>query len=913
MKNLFLIAVFLISSISFDTDWFELFQADVFVDAVNGSDSNSGTWFYPVQTIAEANTIVADGERIGLKAGQYWNESATVPISNITYKKYGRGANPKIYGSEVITGWTKRKLAENIYVTHFTTDVNQLFIDDERMQLARYPKDNDWNYEITTVNSTTQFISTYVATETDDYYNNATIIARDNDWTVKQSTITDYTAATKTFTIAAPLTYDITVGYGFFLCNKLEFLTQAGDWYYNTATDSLYFWTPNGDDPDNYIVRASTLNNCIYASGKDNVTVKDLEFLQAKNNGIELTTCNDWVITNNNFSDFDNTAINLGTAIDNIEVSGNVISNVNHDGIYSVADNSTFTDNTLTNIALIKNFGTSGMENPAYSNAGRGIVSRGDDNIISYNRFVNVGFNAIRYGGINHTIENNYIDSVCLTVDDGGGIYCFNSGLVSAPGVAGSVVRRNILTNVIGNINGRPVSTGYKAYPIYLDNRVHDVTIEYNSIYNSGGHAIVQNPECGANNIVRYNTILSANIGLYANGSNDVGTFYTKYNSVYVLDQNYINNANQCVVGYRYGRTLNSDSNIYVSHYNADVFRNFTDGTNAIVYEDLATWRTNTTQDANSTIDVSTLPANHTERMLYNNTKSLAVWYVNNATSIKEAFTGDDITGDTIQVQPFASKVITGLDLIYISETQAETIAPVVTAFTIEETSGGLVDILSFTTTGSPTKYLLTTSATTPSRSEAWTDTIPELYFTSTEGALTLYAWCMDAAGNISSSANDNTTVSALATIGITTIGGLTTTTGGTLRANSYTMSEDGWLTSMYVYHTTSTNSVSLGIYSDNSASPNALIASTGSVEITDVTEWQKIDLITPVFVASGTVIWLAYNKSGTSGNFYVDNATGLPRAYKTLTYGTGVLSDPFGTPTLDTGGSYSIYAKYVK
>ena len=43
MKNTILIALFLISSLSFETDWFDYFKADYFVSATTGNDSNDGT------------------------------------------------------------------------------------------------------------------------------------------------------------------------------------------------------------------------------------------------------------------------------------------------------------------------------------------------------------------------------------------------------------------------------------------------------------------------------------------------------------------------------------------------------------------------------------------------------------------------------------------------------------------------------------------------------------------------------------------------------------------------------------------------------------------------------------------------------------------------------------------------------
>ena len=43
MKNVIIITFFLMSSLSFETDWFDYFKADYFVSATTGNDSNDGT------------------------------------------------------------------------------------------------------------------------------------------------------------------------------------------------------------------------------------------------------------------------------------------------------------------------------------------------------------------------------------------------------------------------------------------------------------------------------------------------------------------------------------------------------------------------------------------------------------------------------------------------------------------------------------------------------------------------------------------------------------------------------------------------------------------------------------------------------------------------------------------------------
>lgn len=92
-----------------------------------------------------------------------------------------------------------------------------------------------------------------------------------------------------------------------------------------------------------------------------------------------------------------------------------------------------------------------------------------------------------------------------------------------------------------------------------------------------------------------------------------------------------------------------------------------------------------------------------------------------------------------------------------------DTTDPTVTGFTIPSTSDSLtVSVSTFTASDNVgvTGYLLTESATTPSPSNpGWQGTAQTSYTFASEGSKTLYAWAIDAAGNISSSLNDSVTI----------------------------------------------------------------------------------------------------------------------------------------------------------
>src|SRR3989344_9289895 len=93
----------------------------------------------------------------------------------------------------------------------------------------------------------------------------------------------------------------------------------------------------------------------------------------------------------------------------------------------------------------------------------------------------------------------------------------------------------------------------------------------------------------------------------------------------------------------------------------------------------------------------------------------------------------------------------------------ADTIAPIVTAFTIPAAASSLtVSITSFTATDntSVTGYTVTESSTAPASSAtSWTSTAPTSYAFSSAGSKTLYAWAKDATGNVSTSRSATVTI----------------------------------------------------------------------------------------------------------------------------------------------------------
>jgi hypothetical protein len=174
----------------------------------------------------------------------------------------------------------------------------------------------------------------------------------------------------------------------------------------------------------------------------------------------------------------------------------------------------------------------------------------------------------------------------------------------------------------------------------------------------------------------------------------------------------------------------------------------------------------------------------------------------------------------------------------------------------------------------------------------------------------TTYYWRIDeinaAATTTGTVWNFTTETESTATVGNTTVFGSTTTTE-LRRAMPFTMSEDGTIQSVAMYHVGGSDDMILGVYT-GATEPNDRIAVTATTPVSGMTGWQTINLNSPVFVQSGTKIWLAWVYETNPGIAYEVGTPG--RASSTDAWSAG-MPDPFGSSTQDDY-IYSIYANYT-
>jgi hypothetical protein len=706
--------------------------APAYYISANGNDANDGLTPATPKTFASVNSLdLTTIKQVLLKRGDSFTGTITVGTSGtstkpITYGSYGSGNKPKIYGSVSLTGWGKRG-GSNIYTKYYATDITQLFANGVRQRVARLT--NTGYSTINTVNSQTNFV-TNAASMGADYYSGARVVLRQNNYYSDTRTVTASTGST--FIIGATPSTTIIAGQSVLILNKLDFLDTPGEWYYNPANDTCYFWADGNVDPDTFSdVRGSVLNEGITISNKSYVTITNIDFLHQKNKGVNISTgtANNITVQYCKFSGQDN--FGIYTSIGGVEhlYANNEFYDINGKAFYSYhVYNSIVRDNYFNNIGLFQNWGIG-------DNYGTAIEMSVDvstlANNILYNTIDSIGYDGIYWRG-KANVRYNYIKYSGMSKSDGGAIYAGSSQLVLGANYAGSVVEFNIIDYVKGEKLGGTWLFDFGC-GIYLDENTTGITARNNTVTRTFGPGIFSHRGYGStivnNNVFDCETAFWIKGGAATNQNIVKKNFFSMGTQAQWLTRTGPSSLQEIIYA-------SIDSNLYINAFHATHPLKFSDHIrtiNAIPYTwtanvveittgthrytagnevtisnstgtpsingiyaiasitsttiklnktgsgtsgtcsvasgeffvNLATFRTLTNYDINSTLYSTALNVNETQRLVYNNAKTARTFALNDASGVKDE-NGTPITASFV-LQPYTSKYVRGINVSSIS------------------------------------------------------------------------------------------------------------------------------------------------------------------------------------------------------------------------------------------------------
>ncbi|MEP6594632.1 MAG: right-handed parallel beta-helix repeat-containing protein [Ginsengibacter sp.] len=500
MKFLVFLFFTLITSSSYATNYY--------FSSVSGNDDRTSlqakTPSSPWKTIDKLNSFFSSlqpGDSILFKRGETFYGSITVNKSGTSHSPivigaYSEGNRPVITSLVTIANWTaKGNGIWESYNPSLSSTVNMVLLNGVEQQLGRYPNIDAANNGYLTFESHVDKTSITDNELTSSInWTGAELVMRTRRWVFDRNIITSQASGTLYYTTSS--IYEPYDNYGYFIQNNIKTLDKFGEWFYNLSTKklSVYFGTNN---PSSYVIEATTKDNLVSSAKFAYVVFDNLIIKGANGTGFNIKNGSNITIQNCDisFSGQDGVVVNSHT---NFKIENCTITNTNNNAVkfgYGV-NNSIVRNNKILNTSLIAGMGTTGDAN------GLAIYTNGDGNVIEYNEIRNTGHIGISFKGNNVSVKNNFIDSFCLTKDDGSGIYSYTNYIA----YTGSKVIGNIVLNGIGAIAGTGNSV-YSTAGIYIDHNNSKIEITDNTLANCHDYGIyIHN---GSNLAIENNTLFN--------------------------------------------------------------------------------------------------------------------------------------------------------------------------------------------------------------------------------------------------------------------------------------------------------------------------------------------------------------------------------------------------------------------
>lgn len=460
--------------------------ASYFVDGTNGNDSqNNGTFQMPFATIGRAAAFASKGDTVYIREGVYREQVEVLrsgtEAAPIIFEAYN-GEEVLVTTTEPLTGWTQH--SANIYKTSFISSVRgrnsmSLFVEGELMPEAHWSDQGttanllDKNTWATTSSATTTTIrDTSLVGLPKDHWSGGFVYAQTAYWSLETRRIVDFDGATGTITVDSPFFYSPNQGTKYLIMDHLAALDAPGEWYFDQAANTLYFWAPGGGDPNNYDVEVKIRKEGFDLNGHDYIQIKGIDFLGGD---LDMNGSSHILLEGAHVVAPDRGFGPEGTAGDRaLDLTGdyNIIRNSEFEQIWLYTFNILGKGNQIVNNYIHD----VGYANTNYGAARLDIAA--EDTLISHNTITEVGRGAIGgFGGVRSVIEYNDISEVGRISDDLAAIYFANSSLGNA------IIHHNVIHDIS--------NTG--AWTIYFDHYSSDVAVHHNITYNTsrGGNIYI--------------------------------------------------------------------------------------------------------------------------------------------------------------------------------------------------------------------------------------------------------------------------------------------------------------------------------------------------------------------------------------------------------------------------------------
>jgi parallel beta-helix repeat protein len=333
-----------------------------------GNDLNDGLsadtcW----QSIKKLNSIsLQAGDQILFKCGDHFRGSLNINISGtpenpIRIGSYGEGEKPVLSGSERVN--PEDSDGNSLLKCRIEKPVKGLFVGNEWMNIARYPSNGFFGID---GGSKTCLKDRELLLKNIDC-TGAVARIRAVNWQYEIARVARHEGDTLYF--EQDMIYQCDKDYGYFLDNKLDFLTEPGEWYYDDDEKLLYLMLPEGIKMSEDIIEAVTYDHGILFQEAKHAIIEDIQFQHFQLSGIYASNSADIKIKNCVFSKIHQDGIFLDSGSREIIIDHNSFADIKGRGIALLdCEDCSVINNHVSRIGHYPGYGYDGV------NSGTGIA-----------------------------------------------------------------------------------------------------------------------------------------------------------------------------------------------------------------------------------------------------------------------------------------------------------------------------------------------------------------------------------------------------------------------------------------------------------------------------------------------------------------------------------------------------------
>jgi parallel beta-helix repeat protein len=335
----------------------------------SGSDLKDGlSPDTPWQSLEKLNSIVLQpGDKVLFKCGDCFRGSVSVknsgtPESHVLIGSFGEGEKPLLSGAEKV--FSEDDESRIPLKFRIEKQVKGVFAGNEWLNIARYPSSGFFGID------DGDKVSLKDRELLIDGMNcaGATARIRAVNWQYEIAKVASHEGDTLFF--EREMMYQCNKDYGYFLDNKLEFLNEPGEWYYDNEKALLYFIPPENARISEEGIETVIHDTGIKLCGSMHILISNIHFEKYHLAGILCETgTNNTTIEDCLFTYIHQDGISLESGCKKFEINNNRFSSIKGRAIACLdVEECSITENTIKDIGLFPGYGFDGV------NSGTGIA-----------------------------------------------------------------------------------------------------------------------------------------------------------------------------------------------------------------------------------------------------------------------------------------------------------------------------------------------------------------------------------------------------------------------------------------------------------------------------------------------------------------------------------------------------------